>query len=70
MFSIRDAKAKCVVDLDVEEMEEMDDSEIVDYIEEQLGVRLYTKHEVQKCIDGASSDGERGYTDNIISDYV
>lgn len=40
------------------------------YYETPDGERLYTHEEVQRCIDGATSDAERGYTDNIVSDYV
>lgn len=31
---------------------------------------LYTESQVQYCIDKASADGARGYTDNIIEDYL
>lgn len=34
------------------------------------GERLYTYDEVQKAINGATSDALRGYTDNIVSDYI
>ena len=40
------------------------------YYETPEGGRLYTYDEVQTCIDGATRDAERGYTDNIVSDYV
>jgi hypothetical protein len=40
------------------------------YYETPDGERLYTHEEVQRCIDGATSDAECGYTDNIVSDYV
>lgn len=32
--------------------------------------RLYTYSEVQYAINRASEDGERGYTDNLVEDYL
>lgn len=36
----------------------------------QDGERLYTHSEVQRAINLASEDGARGYTDNLVSDYL
>lgn len=31
---------------------------------------LYTRDEVQKCINAAAQDALNGYTDNIVEDYI
>lgn len=34
------------------------------------GERLYTQSEVQYAINRAAADGARGYSDNLVSDYL
>lgn len=48
------------------------DSEYECYNDEN-GNRLYTREEVQHCINCAAADGARGYSgygDNIVEDYI
>ena len=51
-------------------LEDKDIDEIIEIIRDIKGERLYTGYEVEAVMHGVTRDVERGYTDNLISDYV
>ena len=74
VFSIQDAKAEIsktidIVDTTKPEYAKQDENGVW---RTNLGERLYTKEEVQYCINRAAEDGERGYGygENIVDDYL
>lgn len=73
-FVIRDAAADAPIILEIEDIEEQENSPYCEdgvYYDEK-GNRLYTYSEVQTAINGAVEDGRNGYGrgDVIVSDYV
>ena len=71
MFMLKDAKCENPFDLVVEDVE-TDEKVICDdgHYYTSDGDRLYTRQEVQYAINRASDDATRGYTDNLVSDYL
>lgn len=53
-----------------EELEEMSEEEICDFIEENFDIKLFTYNDVRKVMHEANYDGTRGYTDIIVEDYI
>ena len=54
----------------MDELKNMEIEEIVDLIYELTGNRLYTRDEVKRVMAGVTRSVQRGYTDNLIEDYI
>lgn len=54
----------------LDNLEEMSEYEICDFIEENYGIRLFTYSKVQEVMHEANYDGTQGYTDIILEDYI
>ena len=52
------------------ELSDMTEYEICDYIEENYNVKLYTYNDLRKVMREANYDGTQGYTDIIVEDYI
>lgn len=73
VFCIKDSNSPTFSELTIEEDEDAKSC----YFDEDNGCyytgddeRLYTYEEVQYAIDRATEDAQRGYTDNIVRDYL
>lgn len=56
-------------DLD-DKLNEMSEYEIRNYILEKYDIKLYTYDEIKKVMHEANYDGEQGFTDIILEDYI
>lgn len=73
VFCIKDSNSPTFSELTIEEDEDAKSC----YFDEDNGCyytgddeRLYTYEEVQYAINRATEDAERGYTDNLVEDYL
>lgn len=73
VFCIKDSNSPTFIELEIEEDEDAKSC----YFDEDNGCyytgddeRLYTYEEVQYAINRATEDAERGYTDNLVGDYL
>ena len=53
-----------------DELNDMSEDEMRDYIEENYDIKLYTYEELRKVMREANYDGTCGYTDIIVDDYI